>query len=181
MLTDIASFKKILSLAPGSASLGSVSTSTSSLLMKHLCSSLDHSCCRPHQLGLMPFVFGVQELSLVTWNKSPLLHQPCQRFSVGFQNCEFEIVWKVFVVSLPPVRVDQMLIKSRFGSDLFAFAVELGDVLFARHGNACFSLILRNNMHIWCIQSHLLVFQPWGSLDMRLCSRCRFFCSWSCS
>ena len=48
-------------------------------------------------------------------------------------------------------------------------------------GSACFLPILHSSMHSWCILSHLLVFQPSGSRDKRLCSRLRFFCSWFCS
>ena len=107
-------FLKNSSLALGPASYPSsqgLASSTSSLLQQQLSSSLNNLCSCPDQLGLMPLVFGVQQLPPVTSDVSALLHQPCERFFVCFQYLDLIIIREMLVIRFPAMCVYQVLVK----------------------------------------------------------------------
>ena len=117
--------------------------SSSSSSMENLSSSLDNPSCCPQDLCLMPFILRVQQLPSVAGDVSSLLHQPCKWFSVGFQNLDFKIIWKILFRGLSTMWVNEVLVECRFPSYLLAFAVEFCNVLFgsAVHVLCWFSIV----------------------------------------
>ena len=125
--SDMLLFKKISSLPLGPCSLTSsqgLASSSSTSLLQYICSTLEHSCCRPHQLRLMPLIFRIQQLPFVTGYKGSLLDQPCKRFLVCLKNLDFKIIRKVLVSRFSTMCVDKVLVKCRLCSDFLTFAVE---------------------------------------------------------
>ena len=121
---------------PSSQGLASSSSTTS--MSKELCSSLDDLGGRPHYLGLVPLILRVQQLSFMIRYKGSLLHQPCERFSVGFQDLDLKIVGKILVCSFPSMGVHKVLVECRLCSRLLTFTVEFCNMLFG------------STMHIFC-------------------------------
>ena len=101
-------FLKNLLLALGPASYSSTQglvTSSSSTSLEHFSSSLDHMCGCPHQLRLMPLIFGIEQLSLVAGDVGSLFNKPREWFLICPQDCDFKIVGKIQVIGFSSVCV----------------------------------------------------------------------------
>ena len=46
--------------------------------------TLNHMCCCPDQLSLVPLVLRVEQLSLLACDVGPLFYKPCERFLYAF-------------------------------------------------------------------------------------------------
>ena len=72
----------------------------------------------------MPLTLGVQELSLVAGNIGALFYTHCKRLFVSFQNPDFEVIFKRFVLCFSSVCVFKMFVESGLLPHFGSFAVE---------------------------------------------------------